>query len=522
LQGFEKNWSEWTVKNEKEYTNLPGGDYTFLVKSRNSFGNIGSTASFQFVIQIHWSKTLWAYIIFILLIVVTFTLSSLGIFKFRLKQVKKREEQILGLVAQKTKDLIRINLELAQTNEFKSQLLSMVAHDLRNPLQIIYGYSEILKLKMKQNDDQKKVNLILQTAGEMMKIIEDTLNLASIDENKIKIKSEEIHLSMLARTIADAFFYIALRKEQHLEISIQDHLYIQGDNQRIRAIIENLISNAIKYTQIGGNIDFIVKKEEETAKIIVRDNGQGISQEDQKKLFTEFQRLSSKPTAGEPSTGLGLYIVKKLVGLHKGTIAVESHLNQGSSFEVSLPLSATLSAKMLQSQIVETRLTIKNYQGCLEHLGSKWKSKVRQSKPVTLLLIEIDNFNVFISDHDPDKVFIYKQRFAHIIFNTVNRSNDLIAEFEQHRYAVVLNDTGLKGALVVAERIRKQIEDLKLFHDNLQNQEKYLLTASIGVCTIIPSKKNSLAELLKGAEETLQVSRQKGGNAINAKELSVQ
>ena len=117
-------------------------------------------------------------------------------------------------------------------------------------------------------------------------------------------------------------------------------MVVQADSDRMWETIDNLVSNAIKYTQPGGAIDISVERGRDTARITVRDNGQGLSPEDISRVFGRFQRLSAKPTAGETSTGLGLSIVKRIVDLHGGRIAVESAgPGKGATLKMTLPVT---------------------------------------------------------------------------------------------------------------------------------------------------------------------------------------
>ena len=109
------------------------------------------------------------------------------------------------------------------------------------------------------------------------------------------------------------------------------------DSSRIAQVIDNLINNAIKYSQEGSNVYISIDREEDAVRLSVRDEGPGISEDDQTRLFGEFQKLSAQPTAGEKSTGLGLAIVKKIVEAHGGSVKVESQLGSGSTFSFAIP-----------------------------------------------------------------------------------------------------------------------------------------------------------------------------------------
>ena len=134
------------------------------------------------------------------------------------------------------------------------------------------------------------------------------------------------------------FTTVAQRKNIRLHATYSEIPQVQFDEKRINQVVDNLISNAIKFSPLGTDIYISMGQEGDMAKVSVRDQGPGISVEDQARLFGEFQKLSARPTGDESSTGLGLSIVKKIIEEHKGSILVESKAGEGSTFIFKLPL----------------------------------------------------------------------------------------------------------------------------------------------------------------------------------------
>ena len=144
---------------------------------------------------------------------------------------------------------------------------------------------------------------------------------------------------MLAQEVADANQPLAAKKDQTISVSAPLTHSAMCDSDRIREAIDNLVSNAVKYSPIGGKIDIMVTQEAGNVSVQVQDQGADLSPEDISRLFGRFQRLSAKPTAGESSTGLGLSIVKRIVDLHGGRIMVESAgQGKGATFKMQLPM----------------------------------------------------------------------------------------------------------------------------------------------------------------------------------------
>ncbi|MEN8154007.1 MAG: two-component regulator propeller domain-containing protein [Acidobacteriota bacterium] len=336
LEGLDKKWIE--LKNTKRrrisYSGLNPGYYTFRVIASNNDGiwNLKG-ASFDFLIKTFFYQTKW----FLFIIALLTGLIILYIYKIRAVSIKRKESELRQLVDMRTEDLVQANLRLSEANEQKSELLSMAAHDLKNPLQAIMGFSELISLKKESSESIKKSSrLILETSKGMLDTINNTLNSAVIKEGEVKFsRGETIDVCQLSRLVVGIYTEFAKKKNQIIVTRYWNDCYIEGDKERIKIVLENLLSNAIKYSPLNKNIVLTVEKRDENIIVSVKDEGPGFSEEDKKKLFTKFQRLSSKPTGGESSTGIGLSITKKIVEMHKGKIWLESKDRNGTTFFVS-------------------------------------------------------------------------------------------------------------------------------------------------------------------------------------------
>jgi signal transduction histidine kinase len=162
------------------------------------------------------------------------------------------------------------------------------------------------------------------------------------DAFDISIRREPVDISGLVSEVADANQPLAANKQQTIAVSAPPNFVTMCDADRMREAIDNLVSNAIKYSPIGGRIGVLVNHEGNKTVIRIADEGAGLSPEDLGRLFGRFQRLSAKPTAGESSTGLGLSIVKRIIDMHGGQVTAESAgPGQGSTFTVILPATET-------------------------------------------------------------------------------------------------------------------------------------------------------------------------------------
>jgi signal transduction histidine kinase len=253
-------------------------------------------------------------------------------------------------VAQRTRDLISANQRLAaqgarlqRANAFKSEMLGTVAHDLKNPLAVILGRTEMLTELIgggitSTESVLAQVEHIRDAARRLTSMVDSLITDAMADALDITIRREPVDLTQLVKEISEANQPIAARKQQTIAVSSERDHVASCDADRMREAIDNLLSNAIKYSPPGARIELAVARDAGGSVIKVTDEGPGLSPEDMSRLFGRFQRLSAKPTGGESSTGLGLSIVKRIVDLHGGALAAERPATgRGTTFKVTLP-----------------------------------------------------------------------------------------------------------------------------------------------------------------------------------------
>jgi signal transduction histidine kinase len=265
------------------------------------------------------------------------------------QQLQAANTQLEDRVTQRTRALTHANrrlsaqwLRLQRANGFKNEILGTVAHDLKNPLGVILGRTEMLTELIATGSSSDSVTTqiehIRDAARRLTSMVDHLISDAMADAFDITIRREAVDLAALVREVAEANQPLAVNKQQVIIMATPDHLSAMCDADRIREAIDNLISNAIKYSPIGGKIAIEVAAEQENTAIRVTDEGAGLSPEDLGRLFGRFQRLSAKPTGGENSTGLGLSIVKRIIDMHGGDVTARSPgPGLGSTFSITLP-----------------------------------------------------------------------------------------------------------------------------------------------------------------------------------------
>ncbi|MBF0506376.1 MAG: response regulator [Nitrospirae bacterium] len=258
--------------------------------------------------------------------------------KYRLK---KQNLQLIDDLARKNVELEKSNHELLELNNLKNRFLGMAAHDLRNPLTSISGLSEILKGKAfgpLSEDQEEYLTVINNASNDMLTLVNDLLDISVIESGKLDLKFKRGSLKDLLEDRAKLGSVIAGRKNIRVHTAYSDVPEVLFDCNRIAQVVDNLLGNAIKFSPSGSNIHIALSRENDMAKVSVRDEGPGIAASEQSKLFGEFQRLSAQPTGDEKSTGLGLAIVKKIISAHNGGLEVDSKVGEGSTFSFTLPL----------------------------------------------------------------------------------------------------------------------------------------------------------------------------------------
>lgn len=240
------------------------------------------------------------------------------------------------------RELAKKNQELAFLNNEKNRFLGMAAHDLRTPLDVISGYSELLR------DDSPSISpdergAMLDSIGEsvnyMLNLVNELLDYTKIESGTIRLNLQHASIGEVLKRALELVNPLALRKQIEIEIEMADALpEISIDVHRFSQVIVNLMTNAIKFSPPGSLVKIRVVQGDNIMRLEVIDSGQGIPAEELGGLFSPFSQTSVKPTGGEKSIGLGLLIVKRIVTAHHGQVSVKSQEGHGSTFAVELPL----------------------------------------------------------------------------------------------------------------------------------------------------------------------------------------
>jgi len=232
------------------------------------------------------------------------------------------------------------NEQLKKLNNDKNMFMRMAAHDLKNPLSSITGLAELIKIEDPSNRSEimDYVNNILIVSFRMNEIIKNLLNVEAIESGQEIIRPRPVELQPCLKKVMNQYELRAREKQIQLHCEMPgEELKVMADESAIDGVLENLISNAIKYSPKNKNIWIKAYSENGTAAIEIQDEGPGLTAEDKQDLFKKFKTLSAEPTGGEHSNGLGLYIVKNMIERMDGSIECKSEYGNGATFIVNLP-----------------------------------------------------------------------------------------------------------------------------------------------------------------------------------------
>ena len=237
--------------------------------------------------------------------------------------------------------LAAANSDLHALNRERAEFINIAAHGLRNPLGIVTGYADLLRMQEDLSAEQihRQAGEILTSAGRMTDIISNLLDVQAIEDERMELQLNKFDMTPLITTVFEENMALAVAKQISLSMpAVVDLPPVKGDQDAVHQILENLVSNAIKYTPIGGKVNLSIGHNDDMVVVEVIDDGPGLSQDDQSKLFEKFSRLTPRPTGGEPSSGLGLWITRRLAVSMGGSVFCRSEEGEGSSFGVSLPI----------------------------------------------------------------------------------------------------------------------------------------------------------------------------------------
>jgi signal transduction histidine kinase len=288
-----------------------------------------------------------------------------GLVGTRLVLLQRERDRILAAVAvgrQKYRELFEQadearatlaeqNDRLRELDDLKDNLISVVSHELRTPLTSILGYLELLEQEREQLSQRQRhfLGVVDRNAERLLSLVVDLLFITQVRAGQLRLEREPLDLSELVHQAVEAALPTAQERQISVSVAQCADATVNGDRQRLGQVLDNLLSNALKFTDRNGTVQLRLSATDGEVVLEVADNGIGIPASEQRELFSRFFRTDAAIDAAIQGTGLGLSIVKAIVEGHGGQVGVESVEGDGATFRVTLPRLAAAESEPVKS-----------------------------------------------------------------------------------------------------------------------------------------------------------------------------
>ena len=423
---------EWITTDHKDrkavFTNVPHGTYQFQVKASNDDGYWNEEGtSIEVIILPPWWLTWWMKALYWILGIGI----PLSIYFIRVASLKQRQKLLEEQVEERTaevrkqnqtlvhqKEEIKTQAELLQAQNsklleldgFKQNMMSMIVHDLKNPLNGI--------IHVPETNPYDGILRVKKAGRHMLNMVLNILDVYKYDDSIMKVETAEEEFMMIAQEALEEVHFLATAKNITLHIQISEQLNVHAERALIIRVLVNLLTNAIKYTPQNGNVTLtaLPDPDSEEALISVKDTGQGISKDQIEIIFQKFGQVQAKSSGNVRSTGLGLTFCKLAIEAHKGQIGVDSELGQGSSFWFTLPLGRMIEQKEYSSLLTRP---INDQKAPLLSKEGKIIVNSYLERFKSLMVYEVSEIENILKEIDTDleDVQTWKDRIQEAVYN---------------------------------------------------------------------------------------------------------
>jgi signal transduction histidine kinase len=262
-----------------------------------------------------------------------------------LEEKREQLEEVNRQLAESNRELNEANAKLRELSAMKEEFLALTTHDLRSPLTVISGVINFFtsgRLGDLTPEQKNMVEMMERNTQNLIELVNDLLDASKLESGTLRLDAASIDLRGLVEELREQMQPLAAQKEIALEETIPEDLPpLQADRAKLRRVLVNLLSNALKFTPKSGRVSLSATREGDFVRVAVADTGVGIAPDDLKDIFDKYAQARSRATRSEKGTGLGLYITRQLVELHGGRIEVQSEVGKGSTFSFTIPIAAT-------------------------------------------------------------------------------------------------------------------------------------------------------------------------------------
>lgn len=343
LEGYDRDWIEADRRRFATYTNLPPGTYTFRVVAANNDGIWNEAgASYRFRVSASWYELWWLRVLGALL--------AGGIFAFMVSYRKKwrearetaralRKEQ-KRTVAQ-SRQLAEQAQRLQEIDRFKSRFFTNLSHEFRTPITLIYALVDDLLAERAgtlSEEARSQLEVVCRNTRRLEHLVDQLLDLARLESGRLLLSASRVDLAGFVGEVVEGCVPLAERRGVHLSFHVTSSpLPAHADPDKLEKILVNLLTNAIKFTPAGGKVQVELEGDAGQVVLRVRDTGKGIPDHELPHIFDRFHQVEDPSRLPHEGLGIGLSLVKDLVGLHGGEVRVESTVGFGSTFTVQIP-----------------------------------------------------------------------------------------------------------------------------------------------------------------------------------------
>jgi signal transduction histidine kinase/DNA-binding response OmpR family regulator len=347
LNGFDETWSDWTNETQKDYTNLPHGNFSFEVMAINVHGVESAPSRVQFTIDAPWYLTIWAYLFY----VAGFILFMFIILKLNTRRLQIEKKRLEQIVADRTTEISQQRNKLSTMDDLKKRFFVNISHELRTPLTLSMGtVNQALTGKYGEVNDKLYANLKVSKRNNerLLKMVNSILDISKLEGGRIQLYARAQNPATTIKKVLAFFSSRFEDKNIELRSDLIEDTELFLDDDRFETILINLFSNAFKFTPDGGRIEVAMIEQEDRMEIKIKDSGEGIPEQDMELVFDRFYQ-SPTIKSGE-GMGVGLALTKELVELHRGNVYAKN--NGGAEFVLSFLKG---SAHLAPNEIVEDK-----------------------------------------------------------------------------------------------------------------------------------------------------------------------
>jgi len=332
------DWSAWSTEHQKDYTLLPGGEFSFELQAQDQWGRVYNQ-QLAFAVQPPWYLSHLAWFIYLTLLLLMLSMSGWLTQRWRTNKLRKQNLALEQTVTQRTQQLAVKVDELEQQKILKERFFTNVSHEFRTPLTLTIA--PLQELLLEQQDLPQTivypVTTALNNAKNMLSLVGHILDINRLELGQFPLHIAQYNVAELITNVAQRFTTLANQQQQSLAILYaEDPLMLYCDRDQLDKCLANLLSNAIKYSGEKSKIVITLVRDETEVGIQVADNGTGIASDELANIFERYYQGKTAESVSQPGTGIGLALVKELIDLHHGRVEVSSELGQGSCFTLWL------------------------------------------------------------------------------------------------------------------------------------------------------------------------------------------